>query len=264
VSDSLVAEGRTRRVPGIWLIVEAIAVSWIFAIVAQATGTGEQFHHEPLIEGSLPVWVGLLIFLLAWQSMTASMMLPSSLPLIRLFFVTAQAQPKPVAAKAAFIGGYAAVWSAFGALAFGFDIGVHRFVDSTPWLEERPWLIAGPTLMLAGAFQFSSLKQACLKQCRHPAAFLLPRYRRGAKAAFRLGREHGLFCLGCCWALMLVGFAAGVANLWWMVALTALMVAEKTMPRGDRIVAPAGILLLGFGALVTIHPSWLTFSPWSD
>jgi predicted metal-binding membrane protein len=264
VTDSLVANGGMRRVAGIRLIVAAIALSWIFAITAEATGTGEQLHHGPLIEGSLPVWAGILLFLLAWQSMTASMMLPSSLPLVRLFFAAAQGQPRPASAKSAFIAGYVAVWSAFGALAFLFDVGVHRFVDSTPWLEARPWLIAGPTLILGGAFQFSSLKQACLKQCRHPAAFLMPRYRRGAKAAFRLGRQHGTFCLGCCWALMLVGFAAGVANLWWMAALTALMVAEKTAPRGDRIVAPAGILLLVFGALVTIHPSWLSFSPWSD
>jgi predicted metal-binding membrane protein len=264
VTDSLVAGGETRRVAGIGLIAAAIAVSWILAIVAQATGTGKELHHGPLIEGSLPVWAGLLLFLLAWQSMTASMMLPSSLPLIRLFFVTAQAQPRPAAAKNAFIAGYAAVWSVFGAVTFLFDVGVHRFVDATPWLEARPWLIAGPTLMLGGAFQFSSLKQACLKQCRHPVAFLLPRYRRGVKAAFRLGREHGIFCLGCCWALMLVGFAAGVANLWWMVALTALMVVEKVVPRGDRFVLPAGIALLVLGALVTIHPSWLSFSPWSD
>jgi predicted metal-binding membrane protein len=263
VSASLVAGGRIRRIAGLWPIVVAIAASWVIAIIAQVSGTGHELHHGPLIEGSLPIGTALLLFLLAWQSMTASMMLPSSLPLVRLFFVTAQSQPRPGAAKAAFIGGYAAVWSVFGAAAFLGDIGIHRFVDATPWLAARPWLIAGPTLVIGGAFQFSSLKQACLKQCRHPAAFLLPRYRRGAKAAFRLGRQHGIFCLGCCWALMLVGFAAGVANLWWMVALTALMVVEKVSPRGDRLVVPAGIALLALGAVVTIHPPWLALSPWS-
>lgn len=246
-----------------WPIFLTVAASWTLAIVAEASGTGEQLHHGSLIEGSLPVGAALLLFLLAWQGMTASMMLPSSLPLVRLFFRTATAQPRSIAAKGAFLGGYAAVWSIFGASAFLGDVAVHRFVDATPLLTARPWLIAGPTLMLAGAFQFSSLKQACLEQCRHPAAFLLPRYRRGAKAAFRLGRQHGVFCLGCCWALMLIGFAAGVANLWWMAALTAVMVVEKAIPGGNRIVAPVGLLLLALGAVVTIHPVWLIVHPYS-
>lgn len=140
------------------------------------------------------------------------------------------------------------------------DIVVHSVVDTLPWLSRRPSLIAAATLLLAGAFQFSDLKERCLRQCRHPAAFLLPRYRRGTHAAFRLGREHGLFCLGCCWALMLVGFAAGVANLWWMAALTAIMVVEKTIPGGDRL-GPVGIGLIVSGALVLLDPAWLSLRP---
>ncbi|HVE64158.1 MAG TPA: DUF2182 domain-containing protein [Mycobacteriales bacterium] len=257
MTDSVVAAVRPRRVGGLVPVVVAIAASWGVAIVATSTGAAPRFHHDPLIEGSLPPWVALPLFLLAWQTMTASMMLPSSLPLVRLFFLTARDQPHAASVKVAFIAGYAAVWSAFGAVAFLGDIGIHRVVHAAAWLDQHPWLITGPTLMLAGAFQFSDVKQACLKQCRHPAAFLLPRYRRGPRAAFRLGREHGLYCLGCCWALMLVGFAAGVANLWGMAALTAVMVVEKAVPRGDRIVAPVGVALLGWGALVTIQPPWL-------
>lgn len=248
---------------GVPLIVGAIAAAWVLAIAAQTTGAGKQLHHGPLIEGHLPLLTAVVLFLLAWQAMTASMMLPSSLPLIRLFGTVASAQPRPVRAKAAFVGGYAVVWSTFGAAAFLADIGIHSYVDAHPWLDTRPWLIAGPTLMLAGAFQFSGLKDRCLTKCRHPAAFLLPRYRRGARAAFRLGREHGVFCLGCCWSLMLVGFGAGVANLWWMAALTAVMVVEKTAPGGDRIVKPLGVLLLAGGALVALHPSWLSLQPWA-
>ena len=133
-----------------------------------------------------------------------------------------------------FLTGYAVVWSVFGALAFLGDALTHDTVDATPWLAAHPAVIGGGVLALGGAFQFSSLKDRCLKECRHPAGFLLPRYQRGTRAAFRLGRQHGLFCLGCCWALMLVGFAAGVANLWWMATLTALMVFEKTGREGQR------------------------------
>jgi hypothetical protein len=158
-----------------------------------------------------------------------------------------------------FLAGYAAVWTAFGAVAFLGDIGLHELVHRWPWLEAHPQVIAGSVLMLAGEFQFSKLKDRCLSECRHPASFLLQHYGRGVGAAFRLGRAHGLFCLGCCWALMLVGFAAGVANLWWMAVLTAVMVFEKSGRGGDRGVVPIGIALIALGGLVLIVPSWPMF-----
>ena len=89
------------------------------------------------------------------------------------------------------------------------------------------------------------------------AAFLLPRYRRGTAAAFRLGRQHGVFCLGCCWALMLVMFAAGVANLAWMALLGTVMAYEKVAARGERVVPVVGVTLLTWAALVAAHPAWL-------
>jgi predicted metal-binding membrane protein len=134
------------------------------------------------------------------------------------------------------------------------DAGLHRLVHAWPWLEARPHLIAGSVLVMAGAFQFSELKSRCLRACRHPGPFLLRHYDRGPRAAFRLGVAHGRFCLGCCWALMLVGFAAGVANLWWMAALTALMVFEKAGRGGERGVAPIGAGLIALGILTLIAP----------
>ena len=113
----------------------------------------------------------------------------------------------------------------------------------------------GSVLVLAGAFQFSSLKERCLRERRHPGPFLLQHYGRGVEAAFRLGKAHGLFCLGCCWALMLVGFAAGVANLWWMATLTALMVFEKTGRGGERGVIPIGAGLIALGLCTLVAPT---------
>jgi predicted metal-binding membrane protein len=136
---------------------------------------------------------------------------------------------------------------------------VHKIVEATPWLATHPAVIGRGVLGLAGAFQFSSLKDRCLKECRHPGGFLLPRYQRGTGAAFRLGRQHGLFCLGCCWAIMLVGFAAGVANLWWMAALTALMVFEKTGREGQRGVRPIGLGLIALGILMLAEPAALSW-----
>jgi predicted metal-binding membrane protein len=232
-------------------------VAWTVAVVAEATEGHMALHHGPLIEGGLPALAALAVFLVAWQVMIAAMMLPSSLPLVSLFFQAASSQPDGAWAKAAFLAGYGAVWSAFGALAFGGDIALHRVVEYWPWLDSRPWLVGGLVLMLAGAFQFSELKHQCLKVCRHPGVYLLRHYGRGTGKAFRIGTGHGLFCLGCCWALMLVSFAVGVANLAWMAVLTVLMVFEKTGRGGQRGVTPIGIAFLVLGALVIANPSWM-------
>ena len=237
-------------------VVLAIAVGWALAIVAEATGKARALHHDALIEGGPPLWAALLLFLVAWQAMIAAMMLPSSLPLIRLFEAASRSQERVRRVRGAFLAGYAAVWTGFGAFAFLGDIGVHRTVDAVAWLHARPWLIGGSTLALAGAFQFSDLKEKCLSKCRHPAPYLLGHYRRGAGGAFWLGFGHGVFCLGCCWALMLVMFAAGVAVLWWMAALTAVMVYEKTGRYGHRVTPLVGIALLGLAAIAYAHPPW--------
>jgi predicted metal-binding membrane protein len=240
-------------------VLAAIAIAWALGVGAEISGRGSALHHDALIEGKLPYAVALMLFLVAWQAMVAAMMLPSSLPLVRLFAAAAAGQPRPRAAMAAFLGGYAVVWTSFGWLAFVGDTMVHATVDRTPWLQHHEWLIAGGTLALAGAFQFSALKARCLEVCRQPGAFLLRHYERGLRGGFALGRRHGLFCLGCCWALMLVGFAAGVANLWWMATLTALMVFEKTGREGQRAVRPIGLGLIALGILMLAGPVAL---PW--
>ena len=244
---------RRRGTPRV--IVAAIAVAWAAAIAAEITGTAHLVHHDALAHSDLPLIAVLGIFVIAWQLMIVAMMLPSSLPLIRLFRVAAANQPNSEGATMGLLLGYAAVWTAFGALAFLGDLGLHRLVHGWAWLEARPQVIAGSVLLLAGAFQFSSLKERCLRECRHPGPFLLQHYGRGVGAAFRLGKAHGLFCLGCCWALMLVGFAAGVANLWWMAALTALMVFEKTGRGGERGVAPIGAGLITLGVVTLVAPA---------
>jgi predicted metal-binding membrane protein len=238
-------------------VLVAITTAWIVALVAELTGTAGAFHHDALIEGGPPLWAALLLFLVAWQAMVAAMMLPSSLPLIRLFSVVSRQQENGARAQGAFLGGYAAVWTGFGAFAFLGDVGVHHAVHAVQALSERPWLLTGSTLALAGAFQFSDLKERCLSKCRQPGPYLLAHYRRGALAGFRLGVGHGLYCLGCCWALMLVMFAVGVAVLWWMAALTAVMVYEKTGRHGEGLVPVVGVGLLALAAVAFAQP-WLT------
>jgi predicted metal-binding membrane protein len=243
---ALGARRAVARAPAV--VIAAIAAAWVVAVAAQATGAAALLHHDALVEDGPGAWVALPLFLLAWQVMVAAMMLPSSLPLVRLFAVASAGQPHPSVATAGFLGGYALVWSAFGALAFGLDAGVHAAVHASPWLHEHQWLIGGSVLVLAGAFQFTPLKDACLDRCRHPAAFITRFYERGAAGGLRLGARHGMFCVGCCWALMLVMFAAGVASLLWMALLTAVMVHEKTRPLGARAVPVTGLALLAAGS----------------
>jgi predicted metal-binding membrane protein len=225
----------------------------VVAVLAEATGAASLLHHDGLIEDGPAMWLALPAFLIAWQVMVAAMMLPSSLPLVRLFAQASAKQPRPRAAMAGFLGGYALIWTAFAALAFAFDIGVHATVDASPWLQSHDWVLGAGVLAVAGAFQFSSLKYACLDKCRHPAQFMLRFYRRGAGGGFRLGARHGLFCLGCCWALMLVMFSVGVASLVAMAALTALMVYEKTQPRGRQVVPAAGATLVATALMIAVY-----------
>jgi predicted metal-binding membrane protein len=248
---------RPGRVPPV--VAAAIAVAWAVAIAAQLTGTAGLVHHDALVHAHIPLWAAATIFVVAWQLMIAAMMLPSSVPLVRSFRVVSAAQPRADRALAALLAGYAAVWSLFGLFAFVGDVGLHRLVHEWGWLGSHEYVIAGSVLVVAGAFQFSDLKDKCLSECRHPGPFLMQRYDRGTAAAYRLGVAHGRFCLGCCWALMLVGFAAGVANLWWMAALTAVMVAEKTSRNGDSLVRPIGFFLIGAGALVFATPTLAVF-----
>jgi predicted metal-binding membrane protein len=241
----------------------AIGAAWAIAVVAEMTGTAHSLHHDALIEGGPPLWVALLLFLLAWQAMIAAMMLPSTLPLMRLFDAASAKQEHASRVRAAFLGGYIVIWTGFGALAFLGDAGVHHTVDAVPWLHERPWLIAGGVLTIAGLFQFSELKEQCLSKCRHPGPYLLSHYRRGEAGAFKLGFGHGIFCLGCCWALMLVMFAAGVAVLWWMAALTLVMVYEKTGRHGRALTPWIGVALLALAVLAFAHPGFLP-SPFAN
>jgi predicted metal-binding membrane protein len=184
--------------------------------------------------------------------MVAAMMLPSTVPLVRLFATTSARQPHAGVRLVVFVSGYLAVWTAFGWLALAFDTAVHRGVDAWPWLDTHPSLVLAAVLGLAGAFQFSSMKDRCLKTCRHPAAYLLAHYRRGGAAAFSLGWGHGLFCLGCCWALMLVAFAAGMTDLRLMAAFTALMAYEKVGRHGNFVAHQAGVALMIIAVIVAV------------
>jgi predicted metal-binding membrane protein len=260
LTDQEQATDRTRhgrRVPVLWPWM-LVAVAW--AVLVLATLTHQTFlldHHYLLQASGLPWLAALEVFLLCWQVMTVAMMLPSSMPMVNLMVYAGRKQARSVAMPLAFLAGYAVIWTAFAAGAFLGDTLVHRLVDLWPWLDEHSWLIGAVTFAIAGLFQFSPLKERCLDMCRTPLGFFLRYYRKGVGPAWHLGLRHGRYCLGCCWALMLVMFGVGIGNLAGMAMLTGAMVIEKTVPGGKRLGPFIGIMLLLLGVLWLAHPVWL-------
>ena len=148
------------------------------------------------------------------------------------------------------LGGYLAAWLAFGLIAHLLGLVLLQLVRQSPWLTFHGWLIGAAILLLAGLFQFSSLKHRCLDECRSPLPFVLSRWHglRPHLDSARLGFAHGVFCVGCCWALMLIMFVVGTGNLGWMLVLAAVMAAEKNLPWGKRLRTPLGLGLLAWSA----------------
>jgi len=246
-----------RRLPVLWPWL-LVAIAWIVLVLATLGHQTFLLDHSYLLRASgLPWLAALEIFLLCWQVMTVAMMLPSSMPMVRLIVYAGRKQARPLAIPLAFLAGYAVIWTAFAAGAFLMDTGVHWLVAHWTWLAFHSWYIGAVTFAIAGLFQFSPLKGRCLEMCRTPLGFFMHHYRKGAQSAWHLGLRHGGYCLGCCWALMLVMFGVGVGNLTGMAALTGVMVIEKTVPGGKRLSPILGIALLLLGLLWLLHPAWL-------
>ena len=246
-----------HRAPVLWPWALVVA-AWTLAGLAVFTNQSYLINHHYLLEQShLSVLVALVVFLACWQVMTVGMMLPSSMPMVYMIVHAGRQQRRPHAVPGAFLAGYAIVWTAFALVAFLGDSQVHWLVHHWFWLATHSWVIGGPTFAVAGVFKFSPLKGRCLKQCRSPFSFFVRYYRKGVGAAWHLGLRHGAFCLGCCWALMLVMFGLGVGSLLSMALLTGVMVFEKTYPGGQRLSPVIGFVLLGLAVLWLAHPAWL-------
>jgi predicted metal-binding membrane protein len=187
---------------------------------------------------------------LMWTVMTVAMMLPPVMPWLA-FFTRTRADRSGEGAMyptGIFLGGYLAVWTVFALAAAVVQVGlvnVGVLAGMDPSLDAR---FGGAVLVAAGLFQFTPLKAACLAHCRTPLGFFLSKWRDGPRGAFTMGLEHGRYCLGCCWALMLVAFALGVMNLAWMAVLTLGLSVEKIAPRGAAVGRAFGVLLAAWGA----------------
>lgn len=230
-----------------WVLV---TVAWGLLLFVAFTGQEHLFHWHGLAERSTPFAFKLLIALAAWQVMTIAMMLPSTLPFARLFVKISSSQTRHHLVLLAFLVAYLSVWTGFALVAFVADWGLHLLMQHK--LHDSPDLILSITLLIAGLFQFSPLKEQCLHACRHPYSFLTHHYQRGTIAAWQLGIRHGLYCLGCCWALMLVMVSVGVGHWLWMLGLTGVMTLERVWKHGRSVVPIVGASLIGIGVWMMV------------
>jgi len=193
---------------------------------------------------------------LAWVLMIAAMMLPTTYPLLALFRRIVAGRPDASLLLGLVVAGFFAVWFAFGLVAHGADELLVWGAGRSPPLAARGWLLGAAVLAGAGAFQFSALKYRCLEECHTPFSFITARWHGSSprREAWRLGLDHGSFCIGCCWALMLVMFVVGTGSLGWMLVLAGVMAAEKNLSWGRRLRAPLGFGLMGLAtAIVILH-----------
>jgi predicted metal-binding membrane protein len=239
------------------LIALLILISWLSLWLWQRSPHGRFLSHEE-IAGTASLGDGYLtlfaLFVAGWTVMTVAMMLPTSLPLVAFFHTFVRTRPNRASLVSLLVVGYVGVWAAFAGLIHFGDIGVHETVARIGLLEANAWAISAATFLFAGVYQFTALKYRCLDKCRSPVGFVMQNWRgrRERWDAFRLGVHHGIFCLGCCWALMLLMFAVGVGNLGWMLVLAAVMATEKNLPWGRRLSAPLGIVLIGSGLVLAL------------
>jgi len=239
-----------RAVP-LLAIAGVTAIAWLYLVFAR--------HGMDMAMGDMPdmtpPFAAPLVFAM-WWVMMLGMMLPSAAPMI-LTFGTLQRRKRErddtYVPLVLFVAGYLLVWGAFSLAATGAQWALQRYALLTPALVLENSLLGGILFIMAGIYQFTPLKHACLSHCRSPFAFLLNHWRDGWAGALRMGGDHGLYCLGCCWLLMTLLFAAGVMSLLWVAAIAALVFAEKLLPAGVRIERIGGGAMMLFGVWLLIQ-----------
>jgi predicted metal-binding membrane protein len=214
----------------------------------------------PTMPDALTMGMAAPLFLATWIVMMAAMMLPSAAPMILMFDAVQggrSRQGRPSVPTWVFVGAYLAVWAGFGVIAYAAALGAEWLSGSWPWFATAAPVVGGVVIVAGGVYQLTPLKQACLSKCRTPTQFVLTSWRSGYRGAFRMGIEHGIFCLGCCWLLFVILFPLGIMNVAAMAAVALLVLAEKTLPIGRRLSWALGGVLIAVGSAVIALPALL-------
>ncbi|MCC7107152.1 MAG: DUF2182 domain-containing protein [Chloroflexi bacterium] len=207
--------------------------------------------------------VRLLVFLGMWTSMMAAMMLPAAAPMILTFgtvYRRKREQGHVFVPTWVFGAGYLLVWTAFGVCAYVLGMLGRDLAQGTPLVGGLGPRVAALAMLAAAIYQLTPLKQHCLAHCRSPIAFVMHHWRHGVGGALRMGAEHGVYCVGCCWVLFLLLVAVGLASLPWMGLITLIVFAEKILPRGRLVSATVAVVLLGLSLLAFAQPSLIALA----
>lgn len=188
-----------------------------------------------------------------WAIMMVAMMFPAATPMILMFTTVNQRRGEtrePIIPTGLFVLGYFLVWTTYSALAAVAQYGLHISALLTHNLLIASSLLGGALLVAAGVFQWTPFRNACMSKCRSPLGFLMAEWRDGRLGALIMGLKHGIYCVGCCWLLMLLSFVLGIMNMVWMAMVTVFMVVEKAYPRSQWVSRTAGLILVGWGLWV--------------
>jgi predicted metal-binding membrane protein len=192
-----------------------------------------------------------------WAVMMVGMMLPSAAPAILFYGALVRknrSRGSVLPATWIFVAGYLCVWTGFSLAAALLQVLLLEAALVTPMVVSTSTLLSAGILVAAGVYQWLPLKEVCLRSCRHPLELFTMRWRAGALGAWRMGLEHGLYCLGCCWMLMLLLFVAGAMDLLWVALIAAFVLAEKLLPGARYVSRLAGAGLIVWGLVLLAHP----------
>jgi len=258
---------RDRRIV-LTCLVGITVLAWIFLVdmaidmggdvsgsVGDGASLGGMFRGDAVAKPRAVTWgsVEFAIAFAMWAAMMMAMMLPTASPMVLMFATINRNQRREddaIVPTGVFVAGYIAIWVTFALAATLLQWGFQSVGLISPMMGKANAVFGGLVLFAAGIYQWTPLKDACLRLCQTPLGFLMTRWRDGAVGAFRMGLSHGAFCVGCCWALMLLMFAGGVMNLFWMALLTVFMLAEKIVPPGPWLPRAAGTILIMWGGWV--------------
>jgi predicted metal-binding membrane protein len=225
--------------------------------MAMGEGTSAAMHDMVMAAMAPMAWTpgyaGLMFVM--WWIMMMAMMLPSAAPMILLFAMINRKQREhgaPYVPTGIFAAGYLLVWGAFSVVAVTAQWGLERMGLLSSMMVGTSVLLGAGLLIVAGAYQLSPLKHACLRHCRSPLIFISHHWRPGNLGALRMGLEHGAFCTGCCWFLMALLFYGGIMNLYWIVGLAVFVLLEKTIPGGHLLGRITGALLIAWGTALAL------------
>ncbi|WP_169542880.1 DUF2182 domain-containing protein [Sneathiella aquimaris] len=230
----------------------AIAIgSWIYLGVMIADMSAIPGMSAMMMNPAMLDPLQLFGLFLMWAIMMAAMMLPTAAPMI-IAYARMQMVDRNNGAGwmpvFMFSGGYVVAWAGFSLVAAVMQAGLTEFSAMSPMMMKvAAGPIAGTIVIITGIYQFTPLKQSCLRQCQSPISFLMTRWKNGSRGALRMGLSHGLFCVGCCWALMGLLFVTGIMNTGWIIAITAYVLIEKIVPSPQRLSKPIGAVLIAAG-----------------